>query len=63
MAKFQITTKNSIPTVISAGFVYAAEILRRKMRSNGQKKLQRSCHSSWTTVKKKSLPTGMMKLI
>lgn len=55
MAKFQITTKNSIPTVISAGFVYAAEILRRKMRSNGQKKLQKAVDESSPKPVKKDL--------
>lgn len=55
MAKFQITTKNSIPTVISAGFVFAAEILRRKMRSNGQKKLQKAVDESSPKPVKKDL--------
>lgn len=55
MAKFQITTKNSIPTVISVGFVYVAEFLRRKMRSNGQKKLQKAVDESSPKPVKKDL--------
>lgn len=55
MAKFQITTMNSKVTIISAVTAAVFESLRRKMRSNGQKKLQKAVDESSPKPVKKDL--------